>query len=348
MKSAPLTLAEGQYYLGDLLLHRSDLEGAEKYLQQAIALEPSLAIAHAALGMLYVRRERFEDARRHLERAVALDAKNHLVHYYYAYMLSRVAVQAGGYVLRFAPEVARTMRTELGKAIALEPGYAASYHLLAFVNLVTDEQWDESIELLRRAISLAPGEKNYESLLAKFYIRKQDYKSARLLLEPIARDTAEPQLCAQAQSLLKQLAAIEEQMALYGAGRNAESSGGAPPPQSSDGHEAEPAFEQMLSLPRREGEEHARGQLLRIDCEAEGVTMAVRVGDRTLRLHNNELAHIRFITYTTDMKGRISCGPRNPANTVIVIYRPSENESSKIDGTATAIAFIPKEPEAPR
>jgi tetratricopeptide (TPR) repeat protein len=357
MLSAPLTEAESQFYLGDLLLHVSDLDRAEQYLRRAIALEPDLGLAHASLGMLNMRRERFDDARLHLQRAVVADTKNYLVHYNYAYMLSREAMVAGNYVSSFAPEAARTMRAELRKAIELEPGYAESYYLLAFINAVTGEQLDESILLLRRAISLAPGQKHFESLLAKLYIRKQDFKTARLILEPLARGAADPQVIEQARSLLQQLSAIEEQMALYGAGKNAESTGAVPsqsgpgtgsgtePTTPPDDERPQPAFEQEL-LPRRDGEEQAHGQLLRIDCEGQGVTMAVKVGSRTLRLHNNELRQIRFVTYTQEMRGMIACGPRNPANTVIVSYRPTEDGRSKTDGVATAIAFIPKELEA--
>jgi tetratricopeptide (TPR) repeat protein len=304
--------------------------------------------------MLDMRRERFDDARRHLQRAVTADTKNYLVHYNYAYMLSREAMLGGNYVSSFAPEVAQTMRAELRKAIELEPGYAESYYLLAFINVVTGEHLDESIVLLRRAISLAPGEKHFESLLAKLYIRKQDFKTARLILEPLARGPADPQVIEQARSLLQQLSAIEEQMALYGAGKNAEIAGAVPSqPGRRTGSETgppddgrpPPAFEQEL-LPRRDGEEQARGQLLRIDCEEQGVTMAVKVGSRTLRLHSNELRRIRFVTYTQEMRGRIACGPRDPANAVIVSYRPAEDGRSQTDGVATAIAFIPKELEA--
>ncbi|HYO91043.1 MAG TPA: tetratricopeptide repeat protein, partial [Pyrinomonadaceae bacterium] len=83
MQSAPLTEAEGQFYLGDLLLHAHQLDRAEKLLQQAIKLDPNLAIAEASLGMLYMRKNDFAQAKRHLERAVAGNTRNYLVHYYY-------------------------------------------------------------------------------------------------------------------------------------------------------------------------------------------------------------------------------------------------------------------------
>jgi tetratricopeptide (TPR) repeat protein len=359
MKSAPLTEAEGQFYLGDLLLHTFELERAEKYLQQAIKLDPSLAIAHASLGMLNVRRERFDEARTHLQRAVAADTRNYLVHFYYAYMLSRAGARSGSYVTEFAPEIAETMRVELRKTIELAPSYAESYHLLAFVNLVTGEQLDESIELLKKAMTLQPGEPRFSSVLAQLYMRKRDFKTARQILEPIVRDgsSADPQVIAQAQSILQTITTLEEHEARYQSRaadeeRDAREGAGAPQlKRRGEGEQAtgdagsQASFQQPL-LPKRDGEEQTRGQLLRIDCNAQGITMTIKAGERTLKLHNNDLANINFLTYTTDMRGEIGCGPRNPTNPVIVSYRAARDAKLKTDGEVTAIAFISKELDA--
>jgi hypothetical protein len=48
MQSAPLSEAESQYYLGDLVLHLNRTD-CEQYLEKAIALDPTLAVAHASL-----------------------------------------------------------------------------------------------------------------------------------------------------------------------------------------------------------------------------------------------------------------------------------------------------------
>ena len=356
MRSFPLTEAEGQFYLGDLLLHASQLDRAEKYLRQAVTLDPGLGIAHASLGMLNLKRERFEEAREHLQRAIAADTKNYLVHYYYAYMLSRDGMRVGSYVTEFAPETAQKMRAELRKAIALAPDYAESYYLLAFVNLVRDEEREESVELLKRALTLVPGEQRFGNLLAQIYIRNRDHKNARQILEPIARSSssADAHLSAQAQSLLQIISSIEEREAQALAEREREETTAgaiATPSQSerraaSGGDDAstpnadsQPAFQQVF-LPQLEGEDQVRGRLLSIDCGAQGITMMVKAGERTLKLQNDELRHIRFVSYSPDMRGRIGCGPRNPATPVIVSYRAAKDRRSKTDGEVTAVAFV--------
>ena len=46
-------------------------------------------MAHAALGMAYFREGRTTQARASLERAVEANPNNYLIHYYYAFALSR-------------------------------------------------------------------------------------------------------------------------------------------------------------------------------------------------------------------------------------------------------------------
>ncbi len=109
-------------------------------------------MAHASLGMVLMQEKKFSEAKEHLQQAVAENSTNYLVHYYYAYALSREFMTEGQPVHDFPAETARRMRAELAKAIELKPDFPESYHLLAFVNLVTGQQLDESIGLIKRAI----------------------------------------------------------------------------------------------------------------------------------------------------------------------------------------------------
>jgi hypothetical protein len=81
LKSSPLSEAEVQTYLGDFLLHCQRYQEAEAILKTALAAEPNLAAAQAALGLLCMRNNRLPEARQYLERAVALDSRNYLAHY---------------------------------------------------------------------------------------------------------------------------------------------------------------------------------------------------------------------------------------------------------------------------
>ena len=207
MQSAKLTEAATQAYLGDLLLH-SDRAEAETYLKKALALDPDLAMANASMGMLQVRQGKAAEARKSLERAVAASSQNYLIHYYYAYALSREGNRDMQTVLGFAPETAAKMRTELKRAIELRPDFPESYSLLAFINLVTDSELDQTLELLKGVIAKTPGRSDLVFMLAQIYMRKEDFKTTRQLIDKLAADSDE-EIRQRAEGLLAQLVSTE-------------------------------------------------------------------------------------------------------------------------------------------
>jgi tetratricopeptide (TPR) repeat protein len=233
IQSSPLTEPQALAYLGDLALHSPYLrELAETNLEKSVELDAANPMAQASLGTLRMRQRRFAEAKEHLRRAVASDARNHLAHYYYAYALSREGMSEMGLISSYAPAVAEEMRAALVKAIQLKPDYPASYHLLAFINTVTGEYVDESIELLKRALVLSPGEERFHMALAQLYMRKQDFAAARKVIEPLAESSPDPNVKSSAQSLLKSIVNVQEQMARYKSRRNNESDEASDPPAS--------------------------------------------------------------------------------------------------------------------
>src|SRR6185503_213730 len=230
MQAAPVTEAEAQAYLGDLLLHSNRAE-SEGYLQKSLALEPSLPMANASMAMLRLREGKTDQARQMLERAAA-NSQNYLIHYYYAFALSREGSGDLQMVSGFSPEAAAKMRSELKKAMELRPDFLESHSLLAFVNLVTGTNIDESVQMLKRALAMAPGKTNLVFMLAQLYMRQEKYKDARALLEQLNGNNVEVEVREQAKVLIKELGSIEEQMEKYraeSAERASRSSDGSPP-----------------------------------------------------------------------------------------------------------------------
>src|SRR5262249_46761086 len=150
MTTSPLTDAEALAYLGDLLYHTDRNNDAIAKLNEAIALDPEHSMANSSLGLVMMKEKKFPEAKQYLAKAVAGNSNNYLAHYYYAYVLSREGMSEFQTVDSYSPENVKLMRNELNRAIELKPDFAESYHLLAFINMITNEQLDESIKLIQK------------------------------------------------------------------------------------------------------------------------------------------------------------------------------------------------------
>ncbi len=337
---------------------------------------PSLKVAAAllcSLGMLRMRQQRHADAKQHLQRAVAKSPQSYLAHYYLAEALSREVITEGQRVSNIDPARAEAMRAALKKSIALDPSFIASYSLLALVNLVTGEEVDATIQLLARALSTAPGKKELSFMLAQLYMSKEDYQTARQILEPLARNTAttsdneDRQINVNSQSLLKQLTAIEERRADYERRQKetreevaATGGGSASPPRltrRSDATDEQSAAEsdEVLDLgemsdatptlatlrPRAAGEEQKRAHFVRIECQQKTTIFHFKVGDQLLKLLNNDFGAVKFVGYIPTMPTELNCDLKNASYTVLVTYRPLPNKKTKTDGELVAVDFVP-------
>lgn len=351
LQSAPLTEAEAQAYLGDLLLHSNRSE-SETYLQKALALNPDLAMAHASLGMLRVRQGRAEEARKSLERAVAASSQNYLIHYYYAYALSREGNRDMETVMGLAPATADKIRAELKLAIKLRPDFPESYSLLAFVNLVSGTELDETLELLKRVHTTFPGRNDLVFMLAQLYMRKQDFKTARQFIDKLSGDNIETEMRQRAQRLLTQLVSLEEHEARVRKEQERVTSEPRNPSEFRDSHdptgqqvivrEVDPAAILRESLRKPvAGETQAQGTLASISCDAKGITFIVKDKGRLFKFHTDNFERMDIMSFSEDAGSQVTCGPRKPENNVIVCYLPATDPRAKIDGVIKSIEFVP-------
>jgi tetratricopeptide (TPR) repeat protein len=203
MQRSSLSDAEANYYLGDLLFHIDREADAERHFKQAIAQDPTFVPPYASLGLINVYRRKYADAKKYLERAVTA-SQSHLIHYLYAYVLSRDGVSPNGHITDYSRENAALMREHLLKSIKLSADYAPAYYLLALVDLVTNERLDEAVEMARKAQQLAPSKPSYSLLLAQIHLRRSEPAEARAILETLTRNS-ETAVRNEAQSLLNSL-----------------------------------------------------------------------------------------------------------------------------------------------
>lgn len=348
LTSAPITEAEWQYQLGDLLRHSGRAE-SEQYLERALQLDPNLTAAHAALGMQRMQQGKFDEAKEHLQRALAVASNapekpsNYLAHYYYAFTLSREGADHN-LIRGYTPEQARLMRAELQKAIALNPDFAESYHLLAFVNFITGEQLEESVALLKRAIALAPSRQDYQLQLANVLLRLNKLAEAQQLLATTVRTAADPQLRDQAGTLL---ASVERQIKFQAEYEmQARAQHAATRPDEPADKAASSRLIGALSRPtlrRRTEGDKMQGQLVRIDCADSSVVLTVKGADRIYRFQAASLERVSFVSYSPEISSELACAELKKPLPVIIIYRASTDAKSQSDGEPLSVEFIKPE-----
>jgi uncharacterized protein HemY len=351
MQAAALSDADAHAYLGDLLLHTHRMPEAESELQQALALDADSLLAHTALGMMRIRQGQMNDARPHLEKALKVKSENYLLHYYYAYALSDLNMQEHRIVMTYPEDVAATMRSELNKTIALRPNYPESYWLLGFVNLVRNEQIDESIDLLKQGLTRTSTNERVLFMLAQLYLRKERFAEARQLLIPIAQASSESDLREQAATLAGAITRAEEARARIKEELKKHDPVGITTSSQIPGPAmtlaAAPAQDDLnailadaLRTPRA-GEQRIQGFLTVVDCNSKGITFQVRAGDRVLKFHSDNFERMVITTFTTGVGRDLGCGPRKPENSIVLTYLPP-NAENKFDGEARALEFVPQ------
>ncbi len=337
MRTAALSEAETQSYLGDVLCRIQRRDEGEEHLKRAVALDPKLAPALAALGISSLRQKRFAEARQYLEQAVAANSQNHLAHYYYAYTLYRETFGEGQVHMELPQERLKMMKSALDTTIQLAPNFPETYNLLGFIYLVTGENLGAGVNAVKKAMMIAPGREDYAITLAQLYMRQEKFAEARQTVEPLARGASRPEIRSRAESMLETIARIEKFKA-QGDIVTASPPGAETPSTGETVTTTTPPPRPMLRR-RFEGDK-ARGLLTRVDCDDKGMTLTVKSGDKTVRLNTSTPDRVHFIAYTPDISREITCGPINPPRQVVVTYRGTTDAKSKFDGEPIAVEFV--------
>jgi tetratricopeptide (TPR) repeat protein len=352
MTVSPLTEAQGQAYLGDLLYHTQRGADAITRLNQALTLDPNLGMAHASLGMVLMEQKQFDQAKEHLAKAVATGSADYLSHYYYAFVLSREGMDQNNFVSSYPAEIMQTMRDHLQRAIVLKADFAESYHLLGFISLVNSEDLDKAAELIQKAIALSPGSEEYLFVLAQIYLRQENNLGAKRVLEPLAATSSDPRIRVSAENFLKSILSVEEQIA-EGAKRKEEVLKNAEARKASTESVNFTSEQMAITNPHSyleealrqptEGESRLQGLLTRVDCGANGIVFTVQVGEQGMKFVSTSFEDVDITTFITSVGGELTCGPRKGAEAVVITYTATKDRRSNTDGVAVAIEFVPSD-----
>lgn len=372
MKTSPVSEATANAYLGDLLLHTNRADEAEPFLQKALALEPNLSMAHTSFGMVKLRQRKYDEAKASLEKAITDDQKNHLAYYKYAYLLSREGRDEFGFVSKFPPETSQKMREMLKKAIAINPEFTESYELLAFVCLVNNEQLDEAVQFLGKAMTLQPGNQQYAMRIAEIWSRQEKFKDSRELAEKLAKTTDEPEIKSRAESLLNRIRQMEEFSArneqarknyeLATSSNAAKNKDGQPGMRRRDNADltrdstpeeiaradeeaAMRSINQSLRKPKA-GQKQIIGSITKIACVNKSITYTVKTDKETVTLSSKDFQGLDMMSYNTAAEGAsVGCNESFPTIKAVLTFNPVAATGAKsiIAGELVAIDFVPND-----
>ena len=350
--AATISEAEAEYRLGTVLYLQTRPDG-ETHLRNAATLDPNLAEAQALLGRILMTQGKVTEAKEHLERAVTANSKSYLAHYDYARALSK---ETAGRKLsddNFPTENIPQIRSELKKAIELNPDFIESYPMLGFVNLVDNKEIDESIQFLNRALGISPGHENVNFILGQLYLRKKDIETARKFLEPLTQTAKMPEMRDGAAEILKQAGMSADSLALYQNFLRKQKASADPGPSgavvstnsgnSADANKPKASTDQPLAAPKLcatfPGEEK-RGLLTKIECSGTAVVLVVESEGKTIRFDVVDPNKLEIITCGSAGGKGIKCGALKKPESVAVFYQKPNKPSKSIEGLATAVVFV--------
>jgi hypothetical protein len=256
--------------------------------------------------------------------------------------LCRPTSEDAQFTLGYAPEVAGKARLALRKAIALRPDFPDSYNLLAYINLVTSTDIEQTTALLQEVSFRSPNQIGFIYMLGQLYMHSDDYKRARPLLEKVVAGDVEPNVRVHAQKLLATMTSIEErQKEVTRRGPTAVNTSTGP---ASNQSVNDPWLDLREALrPPLQDEKRVQGTLQSIDCDSEGLIFVIKTNNRILRLRTASFQQIKRTTYTADVKGSLTCGARKPENPVVVCYLPVLDKRTKVDGVLSSVEFVPSD-----
>jgi tetratricopeptide (TPR) repeat protein len=367
MKVSPLSEADTNAYLGDLLFHNNRPEEAEPYLQKTLAIEPNSSLANTTLGMVKFRQRKYEEAKPFLEKAIQGDPKNHMPFYNYAFLLSREGGDEFGYVSSFKGDNAVKMREALQKAIAINPSFIPSYELLGFINLVNQDQLSETVELLKKALTIQPGNQKVLLRIAEIYSRLDKWDEALGLAQKLSQVTDEDEIKARADNLVNWIKSTRDLKAQNEVSRKqyeeamkeaAKNGGRVELTRRQASNERQLTPEEIVKIREKEmlvsinqalkkpgeNEKQIIGQIGKITCVGKNITYNVKTTTGMVSLSSKGFQNLALVALADGAETvQIGCNADLSAFNSVLTYQVANPPKPNYLGELIAIDFVPKE-----
>lgn len=188
-----LSDAEVDAEIGGFEAARGKYEQADPLLQEAVRLDPKLALGYQNLALADFFQGQRDQALTAVSQAIALDPKNSTAHYIRAYLTvgtERSTTQGDQF------------ESDLREAIAANPDFAPASALLAVYLSATPDKLPEALNLAKQAVILEPGSASFQFDLGQVLLRMHRYDEAKAAILSARNESANAAERAQAEQLL--------------------------------------------------------------------------------------------------------------------------------------------------
>jgi tetratricopeptide (TPR) repeat protein len=196
-----LSAAEVEAYRGGFAAVRGRTQEAIPILEQAVKLDPKLALGYQYLGFAEYQDNKHAEALADFTRAIELNAKNALTRFLRAYLASRQGGAVGN---------DEQMEEDLRAAIAINPEFAPPYGVLAVYLANQGDSLPEALRLAQKAQALEPGNTMYQIDLASVLARMNRYQEARNIAMHARSNAADPNERAEVERFLAYLEQVRQ------------------------------------------------------------------------------------------------------------------------------------------
>ena len=264
-----------------------------------------------------------------------------------------------GYVGKFPPESLKKMRDSLHKTIEINPNFTESYRLLGFINLVSNDNLDESLVLLKKGLALQPGNQDYAFLIAQIYMRQEKYAEAKEIAQKIVKTADEAALRTNAQNLLDAINRFEESKAFYQKQQQQnESVNQENRPQLLVRRTSKPLSEAELKKINEENEinnlnrniekpkadeKQVVGHIEKVACIKGEINYSVKTETESFPLTSKDFTNLSLNAMVEEAQNvQFGCDSDIKDFLTVITYRPNSDAKAKSKGTLLALTFVPK------
>ncbi len=339
--SRPFPTAAANLINAEILLGIGDTARAADAIAKSTVTSDSLTIQ----GLIESRLGLSGRADKSFRLALTTDPMNARPYFAFASMLVGLESTELGLSSSFSIETAERVRALLRKAIELDPGSGDAYEMLAFVNAVREEEIGPTIDLMKRALEIAPGHPWYRMRMAELQIADRNFPVARQTVLGLRRSAGDDRMRVYAESTLARMNSLETQLASLGRRNQKQSDVITDKPLSDEeiARRRAKALNESLNLSlriRREDETRVIGTIDRVECDAGGVLVSVRTGAGTVELWNRSIENLILVSFIDKLvNSEFGCGVRSRQQTAVITFRNARLQNGSRE--LVSIEFVP-------